>query len=154
MGVEGASRESYHPRTRSLGNRTASLVLPQPWKWNRPKFSGHRKLPLFLPPKPFLDPLCRLVQGEDEAFSSPLLYPMGKKKEMKGNMYGIPPISQALRKVYISRKVSQIFAILLRRELMLRGVAQDHGANQLLCQDSNPVVSSKAMLSPGKALWF
>lgn len=99
----------------------------------------------------------KTVHSVDEAFSSPLLYPMGRKKEKKDKIYGIPSTSQFLRKVYIPSDINDIFSILLRRERLFRKVeelAQGYSANKLQCQYSNPVVSPKAIFFPEKEVCF
>lgn len=68
------------------------------------EFSGHYPIsyPSYLTP----GSLIMTTHGEDEPLSAPLLYLRGRKKEMKNSIYGMLPISQALRKAYIHSELS------------------------------------------------
>lgn len=76
-------------------------------------FLGIEHDPFFLP---YSGLPCTWQSMEKMRHSSPLLHPTGRKKEMKDNICGISPISQALRKVYAPSEANYIFSFFLRRE--------------------------------------
>lgn len=67
------------------------------------EFSGY--YPISYPNYPTPGSLIMTTHGKMRP-SAPLLYLRGRKKEMKNSIYGMLPISQALRKAYIHSELS------------------------------------------------
>lgn len=106
----------------------------------------------FYPNDCTLDSHTMTAHSEDEGFSSPLLYPTGRKHKMKDNIYGLSPISLALRKVYIPSDVSYSFSILLRRKSWVtypRSLSQEVAVSRF-----KYTCLSKAVCFPGKTVYF